>query len=74
MTDESFEFKHHSNNTDNATHFYEAMPLVVKRLLNSCLSGRCFDHIDSTPIPSLEAIATIIQQSGSQKVCRRIPE
>ncbi len=63
MTDELFEFKHHSDNTDNATHFYEAMPLIVKRLLESCLSGRCFDHTDSTPIPSLETIATIIQQT-----------
>ena len=49
--------------TDDAAHFYEAMPSIVKRLLESCLSGQCFDHVDSTPILSLESVAKIIQQA-----------
>ena len=46
-------------------HFFDSVQTVVKRLLESCLAVRCFDHIDSNPIPSLDSVAEIIQQARS---------
>jgi serine O-acetyltransferase len=34
---------------------------TVKRLLQSCLTGRCFENLDSTPMPTQEPVAQIIQ-------------
>ena len=63
MTEEAFKSKLSGDNTDIASHAFNSMPTVVKRLLESCLTDRCFDHIDSTPIPSLDSVARIIQQA-----------
>jgi serine O-acetyltransferase len=63
MNDEYFEFSRNIDNAETATHSYDAMPSVVKRLFESCLTGQCFDHVDSTPIPSLESVAKIILQA-----------
>ena len=63
MADERFDFMQDEDKADNSAHFYEAMPSIVKRLMESCLTDECFDHVDSTPIPSLKSIANIIQQA-----------
>ncbi len=44
-------------NDDN----HNTISATVKRLLESCLTGRCFENLDSTPIPSPESVAQIIQ-------------
>ena len=63
MMDEPFDGMLNRDKTDTVAHFYEAMPSIVKRLLESCLTGQCFDHVDSTPIPSLGSVAEIFQQA-----------
>ncbi|MEW6586079.1 MAG: serine O-acetyltransferase EpsC [Nitrospirota bacterium] len=40
--------------------FRESIPDVVNDLVRSCSTGECFDHVDSEPIPSREAIVEII--------------
>ena len=32
--------------------FHSAVTSSVKQLLQSCLDGRCFENLDSTPIPT----------------------
>ena len=44
-------------NDDN----HHTISASVKRLLESCLTDRCFENLDSTPIPSPESVAQIIQ-------------
>ena len=34
---------------------------TIRRLLESCLTGRCFENLDATPIPSQESVARIIE-------------
>ena len=63
MTDEAFDFKQNREETEIATHSFEAIPAVVKSLMESCLKDQCFDHIDSTTIPSLQSVETIVQQA-----------
>jgi serine O-acetyltransferase len=63
MNDNPLEFKRNSKTSQPGKQFYEEMPSVVKRLLESCLTSQCFDHIDSTPMPSLESVARIIHQT-----------
>jgi len=41
----------------------EKISFVVKQLLQSCLTNRCFQNLDSTPIPSPESVAQIVQQA-----------
>ncbi len=65
MIDETFQFKIDGDDTEPANQFFEPVPTVVKRLLDSCLSDKCFDHIESAPIPSPESVAGIIQQARS---------
>ena len=74
MTDDPFEFEKNVNDTEVGNYFHEAMPSVVKRLLESCLTGQCFDHVDSTPMPALESIlalkpgraATLLQEAETR--------
>jgi serine O-acetyltransferase len=40
---------------------HKTISVTVKRLLESCLTGRCFENLDSTPIPSQESVSRIIQ-------------
>ena len=63
MSDESYKFNSNSENTETTTRVFEATTAVVKRLLGSCLTDQCFDHIDSNPLPSLDSVAKIIQQA-----------
>ena len=35
--------------------------LTAKRLLQSCLTGQCFENLESTPIPSQDSVEKIIQ-------------
>ena len=41
--------------------FHEKDSPVVKRLVQTCLNGHCFDNLDITPIPWLDSVAQIIQ-------------
>lgn len=41
--------------------FHTAVASSVKGLIQSCLTGRCFENLDSTPIPTQEPVAQIIQ-------------
>jgi serine O-acetyltransferase len=41
--------------------FHNTIASTVKALLESCLTGRCFENLDSTPIPTQEPVAGIIQ-------------
>jgi serine O-acetyltransferase len=63
ITDHLLKFEQNTDDTDIPDHFYEEMPDVVNELLESCLTGQCFDHVDSIPIITLESVAQIIQQA-----------
>jgi len=41
--------------------FHNTISLTVKRLLQSCLTGQCFENLDSTTIPSQDSVEKIIQ-------------
>lgn len=43
-------------------HFYDAIPVTVKSLFDSCKSDGCFDNVDSIAIPSNESVVRIIQK------------
>ena len=47
---------------DLRNRFHKFIPFVVQKLLKSCNTKDCFDHVDSTPIPSKEAVITITLQ------------
>ena len=65
VSDESYKFNSNSEDTETTTRVFEATTAVVKRLLESCLTDKCFDHIDATPIPLLESVESIIRQARS---------
>lgn len=46
---------------ENRDDFHNTIGSTVKRLLQSCLTGQCFQNLDSTPIPTQEPVAKIIQ-------------
>jgi serine O-acetyltransferase len=48
-------------NIDEKGDFHNTISSTVKRLLQSCLTGRCFENLDSTPIPTQEPVAQIIR-------------
>jgi serine O-acetyltransferase len=48
-------------NPDENDDNHHTISVTVKRLLESCLTGRCFENLDSTPIPSQDSAAKIIQ-------------
>jgi len=41
--------------------FHNTVTSHVKQLLPSCLEGKCFEKLDSTPIPTQEPVIRIIQ-------------
>jgi serine O-acetyltransferase len=41
--------------------FHKAVTSSVKQLLQSCLDGRCFENLDSTPISTQKPVARIVQ-------------
>ncbi len=53
-------FKPELNIAEN-DELHKTISVTVKRLLESCLTGRCFENLDSTPIPSQESVARIIE-------------
>ena len=55
---EYFQNRFSIDENDNNHH---TISVTVKRLLESCLTGRCFENLDSTPIPSQESVAQIIE-------------
>ena len=63
MTHNPIESLPHKNENKNLAYFYEAIPSLVKRLLVTCNTDGCFDHVDSTPIPHLESVVRIIHQA-----------
>jgi serine O-acetyltransferase len=40
---------------------HDTIASTVKGLLDSCLTGRCFENLDFTPIPAQEPVAQIVQ-------------
>ncbi|MBW2409221.1 MAG: serine acetyltransferase [Deltaproteobacteria bacterium] len=48
-------------NAEKHADFHHTVASTVKQLLQSCLDGRCFENLDSTPIPTQEPVAEIIQ-------------
>lgn len=63
MIKESVEPKPYEKDIKSTTHFYETIPTVVKKLMNSCNEGNCFDNVNSTGFPSRESVIQIIQQA-----------
>lgn len=55
-------FKHNRNDSESGGQYYEDIPLVVRRLLETYASGEGFDHLGPTPILSQESVIQIIQQ------------
>ena len=49
--------------SDKALNLSEALPLVVQRLLTSCNTEKCFQHLDSSPIPSRDAVSDILHRA-----------
>ena len=41
----------------------EILPSVVQRILVSCNREKCFQHLDSSPIPSRDAVAHIVHRA-----------
>jgi len=43
--------------------FSEAIPLVVQRILASCNTEKCFQHLDAAPIPSRDSVALTLHKA-----------
>ena len=43
--------------------FSEVLPLVVQRILVSCNTEKCFQHLDAAPIPSRDSVAFTIHKA-----------
>ncbi len=63
MIKDPLEFKQCSNDSETVCESYDALGFVVRRLLQSCNSGKGFDHVETTPVPSAESITSIIEQA-----------
>lgn len=48
--------------SDQRLNLHAVFPAVVQRLLSSCNTEKCFQHLDSRPIPDRDAVAQIIQK------------
>jgi len=49
--------------SDKHLNLSEIFPLVMKRLLSSCNTEKCFQHLDSSPIPNRKAVSQIIHKA-----------
>ncbi|MGW8301739.1 MAG: serine O-acetyltransferase EpsC [Desulfobacterales bacterium] len=49
--------------SDKRLHLSEVLPSVVQRILTSCNTEKCFQRLDSSPIPSRDAVAHIIHKA-----------
>jgi len=48
--------------SDKRVNLPDALPLVVQRILTSCNTEKCFQHLDSSPIPSRDAVSDILHK------------
>ncbi len=48
---------------EDTKRFREKIPDIVEKLVESCKTGECFDHVDIEPLPSKEAIIDIIHRT-----------
>jgi serine O-acetyltransferase len=48
---------------DKQLNFSEVLPSVVQRILASCTTEKCFQHLDTSPIPARDAVAHIIHKA-----------
>ncbi len=48
---------------ESTLNYYRQIPLAVHKLLATCRKDSCFDHVNATPIPSLESVIEIIHQA-----------
>ncbi|MGD8739185.1 MAG: serine acetyltransferase [Desulfobacterales bacterium] len=49
--------------SDKQPNLCEVLPSVVHRILTSCNTEKCFQRLDSSPIPSRDAVAHIIHKA-----------
>jgi len=49
--------------SDMPPNFSEILPSVVQRILASCNTEKCFQHLDATPIPSRDSVAHTIRKA-----------
>jgi len=56
MTDDTFKAKTPSSST-------EVIPLVARRIIASCSTEKCFQHLDATPITSRDDVADTIHKA-----------
>jgi serine O-acetyltransferase len=49
--------------SDKRYGFSEVMPLVVQRILASCNTEKCFQHLDAAPIPSRDSVALTLHNA-----------
>jgi serine O-acetyltransferase len=54
-----------NKSSDKELNLPEALPLVVQRILTSCNTEKCFQHLDSSPIPSRDAVSDILHKARS---------
>ena len=52
-------------NLASIRHCREELPAIIATLTATCDSKECFDHVNSEPIPSREAILTILRRIGN---------
>lgn len=52
-----------NKSSDKELNLSEALPLVVQRILTSCNTEKCFQHLDSSPIPSRDAVSDILHKA-----------
>ena len=49
--------------SDKRLHSSEVIPSVVQRIIASCSTEKCFQHLDAMPIPSRDAVAQTIHKA-----------
>jgi serine O-acetyltransferase len=49
--------------SDTPPDFSEILPSVAQRMLASCNTEKCFQHLDATPIPSRDSVAHTIRKA-----------
>jgi hypothetical protein len=54
--------------SDKRLDLSEVMPSVVQRIITSCGTEKCFQHLDTTPIPSRDAAAGTIHQARPHQI------
>ena len=52
-----------NKSSNMALNFAEVIPSVAQRILASCNTEKCFQHLDATPIPSRDSVAHTIHKA-----------